>query len=82
MSLSANFKLFVCNLGNTFHSYGHGYKINIFFNSSGSSVQILITLITVEEGSEQLLKEVEKELGKLILGFDAIAQTATVKRFG
>ena len=65
-----------------FQSYGHGIKIKMCFNRSGSSVPIIITLITKEEGSEKLLMEVENEFGKLILEFDVITQTETVKRFG
>ena len=53
-----------------------------FINRSDSSVPIVITLITTEEGSEELLMEVEDEFGKLILEFDVIAQTETVMRFG
>ena len=54
----------------------------MYFNRSGPSVPILITLITKEEGSEELLMEVENEFRKLILEFDVIAQMETVKRFG
>ena len=54
----------------------------MYFNRSGSSVPILITLITMEEVSEKLLMEVEDEFGKLILGFDVIVQTKAMQRFG
>ena len=55
----------------------------MYFNRSATSVPILITLITTEEGNKKLLmEEVEEELRKLILGFDMIALTETVTRFG
>ena len=55
----------------------------MYFNRSASSVPILITLITTEEGNKKLLmEEVNNEFGKLILGIDVIAQTETVTRFG
>ena len=63
-------------------NYNHGFKINIYFNRSGSSVPIIITLVTMEQSSEHLLKEVEDEFGKLIEEFDMIVQTVTVTRFG
>ena len=70
------------NVNVTFQSYDYGIKIKMYFNRSGSSVPILITLITREEGSEELLMEVGNEFGKLVLEFDVITQTDTMKRFG
>ena len=55
----------------------------MYFNRSTSSVPIVITLITIKEGNNQhLMEELEDEFGKLILGFDVVAQTETVTRFG
>ena len=54
----------------------------MYFNRSDYSVPILITLITMEEGSDKLLNEVKDEFGKVLLEFDVIAPTVTVNRFG
>ena len=64
--------------------FGHYLKINVLSTCrSDSSVPVLITMITSEEGNKQLLmEEVEEEFGKLTLGFDAIAHTEAVTRFG
>ena len=52
------------------------------FNRSDSSVPIIITLIAMEEGSVQLLMEVEDEFGNLILDLDEVERAETVNRFG
>ena len=52
------------------------------FNRSDSSVPIIITLIAMEEGSVQLLMEVEDEFGNLILDLDEVERTEAVNRFG
>ena len=88
MSTSLNavsFKPFLYTATNIFDGYhGHGLETNVPSTCRlDSSVPVLITLITNEEGNKQLLmEEVEEEFGKLTLGFDAIAQTETVTRFG
>ena len=80
-SLIFKFSLFTAR--SMLYGYDHGLIINVYLNRSDSSVPILITLITKEEENKQLLMgEVEEEFGKLILGFDVIAQSETVARFG
>ena len=77
------FKVFLFTARNMLYDYDHGLIINVYFNRSDSSIPVLITLITKEEGDKQLLmEEVEEEFGKLILGFDVITQSETVTRFG
>ena len=56
--------------------------INIYFNRLGYSYPIIITLFTMEEGSKDLLIKVEDEFGKLLQGFEMIAQTEAMTRFG
>ena len=77
------FNFFLYTARNRLCGYDHGLIINMYFNRSNSSIPILITLITKEEANKTLLmEEVEEEFGQLILGFDVIAQSETVARFG
>ena len=56
--------------------------MNLLFGSSSFSTPILITLISEEEGSEELLMEVEYEFAKITEDLDAIVNTESMKRFG
>ena len=52
------------------------------FNSSAFSIPILITLITEEEGSDEVLMEVDVAFAKITAAFNVIIRTGAVKRFG
>ena len=65
-----------------FCSNGHSFIINIYFNSLGSSIPIVITLVTMEESNKDLLMKVENEFNMLLQGFEMIAQTEAMTRFG
>ena len=56
--------------------------INIYFNRLGYSIPIIITLVTMEQSSKELLIKVEDEFGKLLQTFEMIAQTEAMTRFG
>ena len=52
------------------------------FGSSIFLIPIIITLISEDEGSEELLEEVEDELATIAEDLNVIVQVESVKRFG
>ena len=63
-----------------FCSNGHGFMTNIYFNRLDYSIPVVITLVTMEASSKELLMKVEDEFRNFVRGFELVVQNMT--RFG